>query len=303
VFINKYDDESYQAYTFPARMDKAIHTLEGILRGISIDSEITREELNELRAWCKDNEFSVDKEPFKTLIPYIIEALEDDYLDEHEREDIITICQSIDSGSKYYKVVTSDLQRLQGIFHGIMADSKITDDEIKHLRAWTDENRHLIGMYPYDELHTLLLNILEDGVVDNDERRMLEQFFHIFIKRGESTTIEDTTDTKVALRMDCLVTSDPNIAFMDSMFCITGKFKSAKRSEVVEQIQVLGGQFKSTVSQKTQYLIVGGAGNSAWTYNCYGRKIEDATNLRREGYPIQIVSEADFWDAVENHIG
>ena len=57
---------------------------------------------------------------------------------------------------------------------------------------------------------------------------------------------------------------------------------------------------RSGVSPKTDYLIVGNAGNPCWAFACYGRKIEDAIRLRKDGAKVVIVNETDFWDAVED---
>ena len=39
-------------------------------------------------------------------------------------------------------------------------------------------------------------------------------------------------------------------------------------------------------------------GPPCWAYSCYGRKIEEAMELRKSGAHVQIVNETDFWDAV-----
>ena len=57
---------------------------------------------------------------------------------------------------------------------------------------------------------------------------------------------------------------------------------------------------KSIVTKKTDYLVVGNAGNPCWAYACYGRKIEEAMQLRKEGAKIVIVNETDFWDCVDD---
>jgi len=67
---------------------------------------------------------------------------------------------------------------------------------------------------------------------------------------------------------------------------------------MTKDVEDLGGSAKSSVSTKTDYLVVGNAGNPCWAYSCYGRKIEEAMTLRREGAKVQIVNETDFWDAV-----
>ena len=88
--------------------------------------------------------------------------------------------------------------------------------------------------------------------------------------------------------------------FEGKLFCFTGESYRAKRAEIAETITRLGGKVRSSVSAKTDYLIVGNAGNPCWAYACYGRKIEEAVSLRREGASIVIVNETDFWDAVDD---
>ncbi len=55
-----------------------------------------------------------------------------------------------------------------------------------------------------------------------------------------------------------------------------------------------------TELKNTDYLIVGNAGNPCWAYSCYGRKIEQAVDLRKAGGKIKIVNEIDFWDVLED---
>lgn len=57
----------------------------------------------------------------------------------------------------------------------------------------------------------------------------------------------------------------------------------------------------SSVSNKTDYLIIGADGNPCWAYACYGRKVEVAVKLRKEGGKILLVHEYDFLDALADH--
>ena len=69
---------------------------------------------------------------------------------------------------------------------------------------------------------------------------------------------------------------------------------------MAEAVRALGGIVRSIVSAKTDYLIVGNAGNPCWAYACYGRKIEESMQLRKEGAHIVIANETDFWDALDD---
>jgi predicted SpoU family rRNA methylase len=93
---------------------------------------------------------------------------------------------------------------------------------------------------------------------------------------------------------------DPVINFEDNCFCCTGESEKATRKEIVNVIESLGGRFSKNITQNINYLVVGAAGNRAWAFSCYGRKVEEVMNLRRKGIKIQLIHEFDFWDAVED---
>ena len=91
---------------------------------------------------------------------------------------------------------------------------------------------------------------------------------------------------------------DPEITISDHLFCFTGKCEKASRSELAEIIIKHGGKFNDGVTAKTDYLIIGNAGNQCWAFSCYGRKVEKAIDLRKKGNHILIVNELDFWDSL-----
>jgi NAD-dependent DNA ligase len=70
------------------------------------------------------------------------------------------------------------------------------------------------------------------------------------------------------------------------------------RTQFNELVTQLGGQPSEGVTKKTDYLIIGAEGNPAWAFACYGRKVEKAVTLRKEGVRILLVHENDFHDAV-----
>lgn len=90
----------------------------------------------------------------------------------------------------------------------------------------------------------------------------------------------------------------PEITFEEKTFCFTGESCKTTRLDIALKIQSVGGVYHDTVTRKTDYLLVGSNGNPCWAYSCYGRKVEKAIDLRKEGFPIKIVHENDFWDAL-----
>jgi hypothetical protein len=59
-----------------------------------------------------------------------------------------------------------------------------------------------------------------------------------------------------------------------------------------------GAKVVESVSPDLDYLIVGVGGNPCWAYSSYGRRIEKALELRRQGSKLLIVHESDFFIAL-----
>lgn len=199
-------------------------------------------------------------------------------------------------------MVTSSIQFLNGMLHGLLADGKLSDHEIMTLKSWIDANDFLAGTYPFDEINSLLYVILEDNIITEQERETLMALFSDVIDFTSSYNLSEKEFARLREKYSisgiCAVC--PEISFEGKIFCFTGESYRAKRSEIAETVANLGGIARTSVSAKTDYLIVGNAGNPCWAYACYGRKIEEAVNLRKQGAGIVIVNETDFWDAVDD---
>jgi len=296
--------DDYRKFTGPAELHKAINTLKGIVAGITTDYIISDDEVNELSHWCVSHYHLIRKHPFNELIPLIKSVYEDGVVTEEEKNDIVWLCNNFISDSDYYDLVTSSLQFLSGLVHGIMADGEISDKEILTLKSWVQSNEFLSGCYPFNEIESLLLTILEDGKVTDDERNILKAFFSNFIDLKTSYNLNspemEALKEQYSVAGICAICQE--IDFENSVFCFTGQSERAKRSEIASLIQTLGGTFGSNITNKTNYLIVGNSGNPCWAFSCYGRKIEDAINRRKAGQKLAIINEVDFWDIVEDVI-
>ena len=291
----------YRMYTKPAELHKAVNMLRGMVAGITSDGKISEAESNELIHWCQLHAHLEDRHPFSEILPRINSALEDGILDEDEREDILWLCNNFLDAEKYYDLKTASIQFLHGLIHGIMSDGTLSDSEIKALNRWLEDNSFLRGTYPFDELDSLIHTALADGKVSEDERAMLVAFCGNLIEFKDSMNLveADFRTLQQQYSIDGVCALDPEILFEDRIFCFTGQAYKGTRSELAEEVERLGGIFRNSVNKKTDYLIVGNAGNPCWAYSCYGRKIEEAVRLRKEGAKVQIINELDFWDAVQ----
>ena len=294
--------EEYRRYTLPAELHKAVNMLKGIVSGIKADEIIVDSEVVELSHWCSLHAHLRNKNPFSELLPVIENALEDGVIDAEEREDILWLCSNFEADCQYYDVITSATQYLNGLIHGMMADGKLTDKEIVALNQWLTDNDYLQGTYPFDETLSLTSAMLADHKISPDERNTLMAFFSNVIDFRDSYNLMEPDFKKLREKYSVqgICAFCPEIEFEDKVFCFTGASYKATRAELADIVSSHGGLLRDGVSRKTNYLIVGNDGNPCWAYSCYGRKIEEAINLRKEGFKLQIVNETDFWDVISD---
>ena len=297
--IEKEELWNIRKFTTKAEANKALNTIKGLVEGINIDNVINETEVQELDNWWKTNFDLISRAPFNEIIPLVKQICEDKIITESEFLDLKWTIDNIISENRYYNLITSKIQELEGIFHGILADNVITDEEIKNLENWLFDNEDLIGIYPFDEIESLLIGITEDGIITEKERNYLKLFLSEFVDKSNSSTIkfDEIEKLKNDITISGICTINPLIEFKDKQFCFTGISKTMKRKEIVEKIESLGGVYKDNVTQKTDFLIIGDNSNPCWAFSCYGRKVETAMNMRKEGSKISIVKEIDFIDA------
>jgi hypothetical protein len=293
------DHIAYFKFASKLRLTKSIQTLTGMSKGISIDKTINKDEMFFLVEWIKQHDDVRFKHPFNEIIPVIEAALSDGVFSEDEQEDLLWLCEKIAGENGWIDTVTADLQQLHGILAGIIADGKITESELQGLQDWLDDHEHLRTCWPYDEIDALIMVIMKDGKIDDTEHKQLMSFFSEFIDLQDDRTINSPLVKDGALLSGvCAVC--PEISFPDSVFCVTGASHRYSRKEFDHLIKGLGAQTVKNVSGNVNYLVIGSEGNPCWMYSCYGRKVEKAVNLRKEGHNIMIVHENDFHDAVED---
>ncbi|OGF58919.1 MAG: NAD-dependent DNA ligase, partial [Candidatus Fischerbacteria bacterium RBG_13_37_8] len=286
-------------YTLKSEIDKAIHTLEGILKGILFDSIINKDEIDEIKTWCGKYYDLANRQPFKDLYHLLLSSIKDNKITEEEYNDLKWFCNKVNTGSVYYDIITSDIQRLEGIIHGILADGKINNDEIKSLEKWLFENEQLNSNYPYDEICSLVVGILTDGKIDEEEEKILTAYFSDFINLTDAAHLDPTliSEYKKTYKVSGICALAPEIIFKGNIFCFTGISQKVNRNTFAEIINKRGGIFKNNLIDSSNYLIIGADGNPCWAYSCYGRKVEKAMELRKTGSNILIIHENDFWDA------
>lgn len=291
-------DHSYHRFTGPARLARAVHALEGFLLGIAIDSKINDAELATLKQWLADQSEFADRHPFNEVVPLLMEIADAKSITQDALEDLLWICGKFHTGGEYYTGVTADIQRLQGILAGIIADGVVTEVETRQLASWIGNWESLKTVWPYAEIDSVLTSVLADGRVDAEEQAMLLDLFTEFsaIETNAAHPRERVSTKTIAGICAC----DPVIDFDARTFCFTGKSERCDRNTFAGLIEQQGAVFQPRVNKGLHYLIVGAAGNPSWSYSCYGRKVEQAATLRQSGHPILIVHEFDLWDVIDS---
>ena len=292
---------SKRSFNKRADFTKALNTLTGILKGIELDGVILKE-VQELNHWLEVNAVFQERPPFDEIYKTLQAALEDNVLTADEIDDIHWACQNIGEDNPYFEAITADMQILHGILHGALADNEITDLEIENLENWLLDNEELAGHYPYDELVTLLTHFLNDGKIDEDERNYLKFFFSEFIYTTQSLNINKNEIDKMKAEMTVkgICATCPDILFDGRKFCFTGESRKLPRNEIWSLIEENNGIVANGVTNDLNYLIIGDAGSKAWAFTTYGRIVEKALQLRKNGKQVIIVHENDFWDAIED---
>lgn len=287
------DHAEYIRFSRNARMSKVINSLVGIVEGIAIDSEINRKELAFLHDWVAEQREVANKHPFNELVPVVEIAVHDGVLTQSEKQDILWLCERLTSGD----IFAGSMQRLHTILAGIAADALISDLELAGLSKWLDEHDHLKTCWPYDEIETLVTDVLRDRKIERNEHEQLLHFFSEFGQGGAAKTLTQVANFGSPLVTGlCAVT--PDVSFEGSRFCFTGASEKFSRKEFKSIVVARGGVTTDAVGPTLDYLVVGAAGNPCWMYACYGRKVEAAMALRREGHRLVLVHEYDFNDAI-----
>lgn len=290
------DHREYFKFTGRSRLDKAINSLVGLVEGIAIDGSINSKEIGFLRLWLRENVDLRNRHPLNELMPVVEEAIADGILSDDERQDILWLCEKLQS-TEYFDATTADIQRLHALMAGITTDGVVTEAELRGLSDWLTEHDQLRTCWPYDEVDSLVTTVLSDGRIDASEHKLLQSFFSEFVAVTDNRTIVGPKiEEGPSLTGLCAVC--PEVSFEGTKFCFTGASSKYTRADFSALIKRLGGEVVGSVSSSLNYLIIGADGNPCWAYACYGRKVEKAVELRKQGARILLIHEYDFHDAV-----
>lgn len=191
--------------------------------------------------------------------------------------------------------VDRGVAELLGLVRGVLVDGEVSEGEARALRGWLEANPDLAGTWPVNVLAARLERIFADNVVDEDEREDLADLLKQMVGGGEKSSYGIIRQHSVSTTLP-LDEPPPSLKFKGLVYVFTGKFAYGTRNACEEAVVALGGRCGSSITQKTDVLVIGTFGSRDWVQSPYGRKIEKAVAYRQNGVPIAIVSE-DHWAA------
>ena len=278
-----YSLESKTKDKIDERLISNLNTLKGIIEGITADSIVNPSEIQRLREWVEENAINKQYSLFAKIIDNLVVIIEDNVVDEYEQLKLRCMVSEYTS-SKLYCETTLGIQVLQGILDGISCDQTIVDTEIFKLEKWLQEHDYLTGVYPYDKILHMVQDVVSDGIIDENEKDLLLKSFAEVINPMEYQDSKDNASIDLA----------------GKSFCLTGEFVCSQKAVIAQKLQEKGAIEKSGVSAKLDYLFVGGAGSDAWKFGKIGGKIAKALELQEKGKKIQIISEENMGEILQD---
>lgn len=275
-------------------VEKGLGELEGLIKGILADNRVDGMELSWLDEWVHINHSWMSMSPWDELIS-LIDEIRSAPASEHFEllEDLIRLVNRL--GQEYFESQAQEIRQLEGIFQGVLSDGVLHDDEVHAIEKWLQQRNHLKGHFVYDRIIKLVEDVLEDGVVSEDERKSLVQFMLEFapIGRQAQQKLQAEIDGENQTESPNTIFSKPVIDFKEHVFCLSGDFDCFEtKSEVEDRIQSLGGEISPRVTMKVNYLVVGGRGSAAWKFKKYGGKIEKALGYQAKDIAIEVIEES-----------
>ena len=147
------------------------------------------------------------------------------------------------------------------------------------LSNWLDYYKEISECEYYDDIYERVSAIIIDGKISEEEYNDLISLINDLYHPDDEifNCFAEDIDT-----------------YNGKNVCVTGEFENIARARVESILISLGAVIKNTPTSKTDYVIVGSKGSSAWSCGNYGSKIKKALDLIQNGKNIGIISEETF---------
>ncbi|MEZ8193997.1 BRCT domain-containing protein [Vibrio cortegadensis] len=293
--LNEHGQPIIRGYNHTNNKIKALLALRGILEGVTSDQKLNETELLFLDMWLKTDDDIKDDGDFLDLRDIIEDILEDGVIEPEELEELQAAVQDVlDYG--YNDLLGSEavINQFLGFLQGITSDDSLHDKEIMKLKELLENNEDTISRWPGDIIYRRLIAILEDGVIDEEERADLLSMLKGIC--GQQFT--DTGDAE-CVSTDFFANDIEIECLLNKTVCFTGKFIAGTRKTLEAAAKSHGAIVKKDVVQTLDYLVIGSMASRDWKFTSHGRKIEATIANQRLGFPSQIIKEEAWSSFIE----
>ena len=186
------------------------------------------------------------------------------------------------------RIASRQIDELIGIARALTADELVTEPEVQMLKSWLAVSHGISHEPLLRDLARRIDEILADGRADPEECGDL-----LSLLKGLCSPSSDGELMKSASLP--LTVPAPQLAFPGRRYCFTGTFHFGQRKACEGAVAELGASAGS-LTQKTDYLVVGVYATESWKHSAFGTKILRAAEWRDKGISIAIVGE-EHWAA------
>ena len=169
-----------------------------------------------------------------------------------------------------------------------MADEVLTDGEIEYLHDWLEDRYAMTSSFPGNVIHERVKEVLEDGVITEEERSHLVETLNMLIDNRLDDLAEQVDLTELWFDEVGL------IDFKKKNFCLTGNFVYGPKEVCQTAIEKRGGIVTSSVSDNSEFLVVGGLRVVEWRSGGLRTQIESAMRLRAKRKSLKIIPEGSW---------
>jgi NAD-dependent DNA ligase len=189
------------------------------------------------------------------------------------------------------RITSRQIDELVGLARGIAADGDLNQGEVEFLQKWLAANVAVSQQPVIRTLYQRINDVLEDGVLDAEEKVLLLETLNSFSSRD--------FELGEVLKSSTLPLCDPapSLSFEGRTYCFTGTFIYGQRKDCERAVTERGGVCGG-LSRKTEILVIGAYATESWKHSSFGNKILQASDWRDEGRPIAIVSEQHWTQAL-----
>ncbi len=185
------------------------------------------------------------------------------------------------------RITARQIDELVGLARGVAADGDLNLAEVEFLQKWLAANAAISQTPVIRTLYQRINDVIQDGVLDDDEKVMLLETLNSFSSRD--------FELGEVLKSSTLPLCDPapTLLFAGRSYCFTGTFIYGQRKHCELAVTERGGS-AGGLNRKTDFLVIGAYATESWKHSSFGNKILQASEWREEGRPISIVSE-EHW--------